>query len=275
MELITFVNIAGEMATDELAAVTLDNASCIKSVLECPVCLDTMRAPILQCQNGHNICNVCKLKLRNCPICRARFIETRSLALEKLSQRILFPCANSERGCTKMQTIQDITKHQISCLYRMHKCLLGHPQSCSWEGLRTDILQHVKEKHEDRAFDTRSYRFSEYEHWKETMESAVLCTFSEEIFWLRNKTDSDKRKYYEAVQYIGPAENASKYRYEHHLVSPGGQKEVTMKCTARCDTESMKQITESGTCFMIDYDSAKAFVGRNGRIGWRVTISEK
>jgi E3 ubiquitin-protein ligase SIAH1 len=261
------------MATDELSAVNLDNVGCITSVLECPVCMDTMRAPILQCQNGHNVCSVCKLKLRNCPTCRAEFIETRSLALEKLSQTIRFTCVNSKRGCIEKLPIQNIMKHQISCPYRIHKCLLGHPDSCSWEGLRTDILQHAKEKHEVYAFDSRVDRFSDYEDWKETMEGAVLCTLSEEIFLFRKKRDSNKRKYYEAVQYIGPAEKASKYRYEHHLVSPGGHKEMIVKCTARNDTESMEQIIETGKCFIIDYDTAKAFVGRDGRIGWTVTIS--
>jgi hypothetical protein len=261
------------MATDAFSAVNLDNAECIRSVLECPVCMDAMRAPILQCQNGHNVCNVCKLKLRNCPTCRAEFIETRNLALEKLSQRIRFPCANSQRGCIEKLSIHNIMKHQISCPYQTHKCLLGHPHSCPWEGLRTDILQHAKEIHEVYAFDTRLDRFSKYEDWKETMEGAVLCTLSEEIFLLRKKRDSDKRKYYEAVQYIGPAENASKYRFEHHLVSPGGHKEMTVTCPAFSNTESMEQIIETGKCFIIDYDTAKAFVGRDGRIGWTVTIS--
>jgi E3 ubiquitin-protein ligase SIAH1 len=261
------------MAADEFFAANLENAWCIINVLECPVCMDIMRAPILQCKNGHNICSVCKLKLRNCPTCRAEFIEARSLALEKLSQILRFPCANSKIGCTEKLPIHNIMKHNISCPYRIHKCLLGLPGSCSWEGRRTDILQHAKEKHEVYAFDSRVDRFSEYEDWKETMEGAVLCTMSEEIFLLRKKRDSNKRKYYEAVQYIGPAENASKYRYKHHLVSPGGHKEMTVECIVRSDTESMEQIIETGECFIMDYDMAKTFIGREGRIGWTVTIS--
>lgn len=261
------------MGAGESSANNLDNDECIMSVLECPVCMDTMRAPILQCQNGHNICSVCKLQLRNCPTCRGQFIETWSLALEKLSQRIPFSCANSERGCMEKLSIQNKMKHEISCLYRIHKCLLGHPGSCSWEGLRTDILQHAKEKHEVCAFDSRVDRFSEYEEWKETMEGAVLCTLSEELFLLRKKRDSNKRKYYEAVQYIGPVENALKYRYKHHLVSPDGHKEMTVKCTAQSDTESMEQIIKTGKCFIIDYDTARTFVGRDGRIGWTVVLS--
>jgi E3 ubiquitin-protein ligase SIAH1 len=261
------------MATNEFAAANSDNAGCIMSVLECPVCMDSMRAPILQCQNGHNICSVCKLKLRNCPICRTVFIETRNLALEKLSQKIRFPCANSERGCTEKLPIQNIMKHKISCPYRIYKCLLGFPASCPWEGRRNDILQHAKEKHEVYVFESTVDRFSEYEDWKENMEGAVLCTLSEEIFLLRKKRDSNKRKYYEAVQYIGPAENASKYRYKHHLISPGGHKEMTVSCTVRSDTESVERIIETGECFIIDYDTAKAFAGRDGRIGWTVTLS--
>lgn len=255
-----------------MAAVNSDSAGCIMSVLECPVCMDTMRSPILLCQNGHNVCNVCKLNLTNCPTCRAQFTGTRNLALEKLSQEIRVPCANSERGCTEKLSIQDITKHKTSCPYRPHKCLLGFPNSCSWEGRRTDILLHAKEKHRGSVFQSRVNIFSIYKNWKKTLECEILCTLSEEIFLLRTKRDSKKRKYYEAVQYIGPAESASKYRYEHHLVSPEGHKEMTVNCAVRSDTESMERIIETGECFTIDYDTAKAFVGREGRIGWTVNI---
>ncbi|KAJ4432539.1 hypothetical protein ANN_21162 [Periplaneta americana] len=38
--------------------------------LECPVCFDYMVPPITLCENGHNICKICKPKLFECPTCK-------------------------------------------------------------------------------------------------------------------------------------------------------------------------------------------------------------
>jgi hypothetical protein len=129
--------------------------------------------------------------------------------------------------------------------------------------------------HKDQVFGHEVDRCTVYEDWEKTMQGAVICTLSDNVFLLRMKRDSYNRKYYEAVQYVGPAENASKYRYEHHLVSPDGDKEITVKGTVRSDAESMVGMIRSGACFVIDYDVAKAFVCRNGLIAWRVTITTR
>ena len=44
----------------------------IISILECPVCLETMRRRIFQCRNGHNVCESCSANpaLTTCPQCR-------------------------------------------------------------------------------------------------------------------------------------------------------------------------------------------------------------
>ena len=44
----------------------------IISILECPVCLETMRRRIFQCRNGHNVCENCSANpaLTTCPQCR-------------------------------------------------------------------------------------------------------------------------------------------------------------------------------------------------------------
>ena len=52
--------------------------------LECPVCGEYMASPIKMCENGHNICGVCKERLPECPTCRGKFINVRNIALESL-----------------------------------------------------------------------------------------------------------------------------------------------------------------------------------------------
>jgi hypothetical protein len=42
------------------------------STFECPICMDHMFPPFLQCNNGHMLCNDCLRKIKDCPICRGR-----------------------------------------------------------------------------------------------------------------------------------------------------------------------------------------------------------
>ena len=61
----------------------------IKDLLECPVCLETIKSvPVYQCTNGHVTCKDCIKKLNNCPICRNNSAPARSLQLEKIVERL-------------------------------------------------------------------------------------------------------------------------------------------------------------------------------------------
>lgn len=42
----------------------------VLSAFECPVCMDYMMPPYLQCQSGHLVCGNCRPKLTCCPTCR-------------------------------------------------------------------------------------------------------------------------------------------------------------------------------------------------------------
>lgn len=42
----------------------------ILSAFECPVCMDYMVPPYLQCQSGHLLCSTCRPKVSCCPSCR-------------------------------------------------------------------------------------------------------------------------------------------------------------------------------------------------------------
>jgi len=84
-----------------LSTATLDSVSSVAgdsersdeltSILECPVCLDTMSGcRIYQCRNGHNVCERCSSNpaLVSCPQCREpyRNIRVRNLGLEQLAR---------------------------------------------------------------------------------------------------------------------------------------------------------------------------------------------
>lgn len=58
----------------------------ILAALECPVCLDTIPPPVLQCQNGHLLCIRCRARSERCPICRERYSMVRCLLAEQVNR---------------------------------------------------------------------------------------------------------------------------------------------------------------------------------------------
>lgn len=60
------------------------------NVPECPVCLDTLTAPILQCQGGHSLCSGCSRSLvpPNCPTCRKPMTTMRNWTLEDIIEKV-------------------------------------------------------------------------------------------------------------------------------------------------------------------------------------------
>jgi len=106
-----------------------------ESIFECPVCYETTLPPIYQCTNGHLVCSSCKTKVTQCPTCRGSLggeSGIRSLALETLASKMVFPCRYKEIGCTETILFLDKKKHENEeCKYRPFRCCI---YSCTWEG---------------------------------------------------------------------------------------------------------------------------------------------
>ena len=78
-----------KMANSNKTQNSSDIEEYLRDLLECPVCLETIKSvPVYQCNNGHVICKDCIKKLNNCPICRNDSAPARSLQLEKIVQRL-------------------------------------------------------------------------------------------------------------------------------------------------------------------------------------------
>ena len=62
----------------------------LKSILQCPVCLETPTSiPIFRCNNGHILCTVCRSKVNTCPECRIQLGDQRCLISEKIVRDML------------------------------------------------------------------------------------------------------------------------------------------------------------------------------------------
>jgi E3 ubiquitin-protein ligase SIAH1 len=59
-------------------------------IIKCPVCYDLLKPPIYQCDRGHHLCKQChqKLRLEECPLCKAYFYGTRNFLAEDMIEKL-------------------------------------------------------------------------------------------------------------------------------------------------------------------------------------------
>jgi E3 ubiquitin-protein ligase SIAH1 len=118
--------------------------------------MEYMRPPIILCVNGHNICDICRAKLANCPTCRKRFLSTRSVGLEKLAREIQYPCTYRQFGCMEVFAHDKLDKHQAKCLYRQLTCPAARCSpdiQCDWNGNYSEVRNHLMENHLEMCSD--------------------------------------------------------------------------------------------------------------------------
>ena len=93
----------------------------IKSILECPVCLETPEAGhIYQCKNGHMVCSKCHPRLNKCPTCRDQSISLQSPILEKIISSLQNSCCLEEpsRNTAMSKTHMEQCQYQrVQCVY--------------------------------------------------------------------------------------------------------------------------------------------------------------
>jgi E3 ubiquitin-protein ligase SIAH1 len=221
-----------------------------------------MRPPIFQCLNGHSVCGECQQRVEKCPTCSGASIDTRNLLAEELAYKVIrvYPCKNTARGCNEKAPLEAMKKHESVCPHRMYHCLVGREGGCTWIGRRSAILPHTEQKH--RKYISRSdlcqFKYEKFNVLQECKISRIF-SFRGEIFLFSSKLDPHKKRLYDVVQYIGPKGNASKYAYEHRLVSPSGDKKLTFVNVVTSDTDQLKDIHELRKCFVMEYDTLEMF----------------
>ncbi|KRZ62450.1 E3 ubiquitin-protein ligase Siah1 [Trichinella nativa] len=114
----------------------------VLSVFECPVCLDYMLPPYLQCQSGHLVCGNCRPKLTCCPTCRGPVPSVRNLVMEKIANSVLFPCKFSSNGCPAAMLYQEKVEHEEACEFRPYSCPCPGA-SCKWQGNLDAVMPHL------------------------------------------------------------------------------------------------------------------------------------
>jgi len=242
------------------------------SVLECPVCMEYMRPPITLCVNGHNICDICRPKLDDCPTCRKQFLSTRNVGLEKLAQMLKYPCTYRKFGCKEVFAHDKLDEHKANCRYGQLKCpVINLPLfiECDWTGNYSEIKNHLMKHHPEMCLD---YGEVESRHFLSLLH---MCFYKfvftyDEIFCCQFCERSDM--IYVVVQYIGPPENAAKYKYKVEFVNKNDTEGASVMHLTRSFQEPVGDIFKSGNCGKLPYDVVSRLKSEENYIQFKLEI---
>jgi E3 ubiquitin-protein ligase SIAH1 len=113
-------------------------------ILECPVCLEIVTSPVVQCGGGHHVCNSCWDQVISCPLCKQRRSRMRNYAVEAIVEKIPLPCKYHTEGCSKTMSQRDKVAHENTCRFRTYTCLVDNCNGAhSLKGMRS----HLKTSH--------------------------------------------------------------------------------------------------------------------------------
>jgi len=247
------------------------NSETLLKELECPVCMEYMVPPIKLCTKGHNICSKCRECVQLCPTCGAEFSDIRCLALENIARSHKHPCANWQSGCRELFSIEHIAEHQDVCVYGKIQCPFKLNKNCSWNGYRSDLIEHAKAVHSTKFFKLselcfrlpshRSYRFGD--------GMKLLSCFGQLFVHYKRIVDG---KLYCAVQLIGTSREASKYKCEFTLRAANGIEQISKTFLAHGYSEDFETIFNNGKCLRLDEETINLFVV-DKKLNLTVTLS--
>jgi len=231
--------------------------------LECPVCMEYMVPPIKMCTNGHNICSKCGEIVHVCPTCRAEFSVTRNVVLENIARRQKYPCVNRRSGCLELFSMEHIAEHHAGCAYENFKCPYQLINTCSWKGLKKDLMRHLKNAHP--LFSVGPI----LSYPNLTGVIGIVSCFGELFTYYKQKKNG---RYYAAVKLIGTSSEASKYKCEFTLRAANGIEQISNTFLVHGYSEDFETIFNSRKCLNLDEKTINLFVV-DGKFNLTVRLS--
>ncbi|KAK6025177.1 seven in absentia protein [Ostertagia ostertagi] len=252
-----------------------DSSAEVLSVFECPVCLEYMLPPYLQCQAGHLVCGNCRPKLQCCPTCRGPTPSVRNLGLEKIANTVRFPCKFASSGCPLFFYHFDKVEHEETCECRPYSCPCPGA-ACKWQGALNDVMDHLKKVHksittlqgEDIVFLATDINLPGAVDWV-MMQSCFGYNFML-VLEKQEKFDHGQQVFYAVVQLIGAKKEADNFMYRLELSTH--RRRLCWEATPRSIHEGVAHAIQLSDCLAFDTPTAQLFA-ENGNLGINVTIS--
>ncbi|KAM7363310.1 uncharacterized protein ACRADG_000264 isoform 1-T4 [Cochliomyia hominivorax] len=161
----------------------------ILGLIECPVCLDTITPPAMQCQNGHLLCVNCRIRAEKCPVCRDRYYPRPALIAEQIQSAITSAfnlCRNEDKVRQKIFGRHNRQRQMVkTTLHSMQQ-----KQEQQHKSLMLDTL----EKNENSLDVTTAIATTEYDVKcdRKVIDKFFKCSRSRSSSSSRNETKCNK-----------------------------------------------------------------------------------
>ncbi|XP_066150682.1 uncharacterized protein [Euwallacea fornicatus] len=237
-------------------------------ILECPVCFDYVLPPIFQCLNGHSICFMCKPKLNDCPLCRGQIGTTQNFALEKVVERMIYPCKYHKMGCYVALKSGEVRRHEGSCEYGPYDCPMEELENCRARYNKNEIISHMESVHNNYILKTDRVNIP-FGSGDQLINRLFVIKYANRLF----KTCFEYRnnEFYWALQLIGPAEECKKFRFELDIID-NSDKKLRQYARGLCVpvTKVAEHFTKKGSYIKFSRDQIDDFIDEN--LSYRVRV---
>ncbi|XP_019867837.1 E3 ubiquitin-protein ligase sina isoform X1 [Aethina tumida] len=249
-------------------------------IMECPICLDPMRAPIIQCERGHNMCGDCVSdnKVQKCPTCRGKLTKVRSYQLEQLIESVQkhmkMGCCNGSRGCKFILSAEDKSAHELECKYRIFKCEASRfaKLNCNWTGTLDEMFKHFEESHYNQKMTFKTEAEMKINLTNNYVDVQMIPFFNgAQYFFYKHKVDVDAKKVYWVFQLIGSKCQAEHYYYEFEIYRGRLRK---YKVTEICENDitPTEDIFKRGKCVVVPFEVIENFMDEKEEIQFKFRL---
>ncbi|PSN35350.1 hypothetical protein C0J52_22156 [Blattella germanica] len=174
-----------------------------------------------------------------------------------------YPCTFRKYGCKEKFSPGQIASHHASCRFSPQVCPLEKLRKvkCDWTGSVGEIKKHLKDEHKEQCLEYTGRHSLVLCGVKPTCGYFRVIFAHNEIFYRHFQIRNGAL--YATLQYIGPSENAAKFRYKVIFVNKANTECITFSQAARGISENLEDIFNSGNCVKLHYDIASRFVNDN------------
>jgi hypothetical protein len=172
-----------------------------------------------------------------------------------------------------MFALDGLAEHKVNCKYGQLTCPANKLRGsirCDWIGIYSEVKNHLMKRHECICTD---YGKEELRHFSDST-STLLCNkfvfvdnevFFRHFFWVDGMLGV-------VVLYIGPPDNAAKYKYKVEFANTDNTEGITVMHLTKSFIEDVNDIFQSGNCGKLHNDVVRRLATQEGALKCKVEI---
>ncbi|PSN42358.1 hypothetical protein C0J52_08510 [Blattella germanica] len=132
-------------------------------------------------------------------------------------------------------------------------------------------MKHVQKNHKDRLTEAITKLSVFIQEFQPTYKYCRAISALGELFYQQFHVEGTD--FFFVVQFVGPEETASEFKYEVTIKSPTGVEKIAITQVTQSVKVTVEDICEAGECIKLHYDVIKHFLGHENNLRFELEIS--